>query len=480
VPSGLVQNGIIRGTPVLYEGETYETVVIGIQTWMARNLNYAAEGSVCYGNQDNNCVKYGRLYNWATAMGIASTYNSNYYNTSESIMYRGICPEGWHIPSNADWKVLHTIASDKALRAVSGWNSSSDVGTDEFGFSALPGGEGSSNGFFNDVGNRGRWWSASESNSGYAYGRYIYYDSEDAYYSNYSKNYLYSVRCLQDYTDSSVVPSFTINNITYYTITYNANNGTGAPGIQIRRNGFAPALSTTVPTRTGYTFASWNTSADGSGRTYEPGAPYSANAAVTLYAQWNQTSIIHGTPVLYEGETYETVVIGNQTWLARNLNVAVEGSRCYGDSQGNCAIYGRLYDWATAMALPGCGYGNSCASQIGAKHKGICPTGWHIPTQAEWNALITTVGGLSTAGKILKATSGWILNGNGTDEFGFSALPGGYGGYFQNIGINGYWWSASEYDACGAYRLSMTEAIDKAYWGSDDKDALLSVRCLQD
>jgi uncharacterized protein (TIGR02145 family) len=191
-----------------------------------------------------------------------------------------------------------------------------------------------------------------------------------------------------------------------------------------------------------------------------------------------------GPSVTYGDETYQTVVIGTQTWMARNLDYNVEGSKCYGDDTANCSKYGRLYDWATAMALPNCGYGTSCASQIGAKHRGICPSGWHIPSDVEWTTLTDFVGGSSTAGKKLKATSGWNEGGNGTDSYGFAALPGGAGdsgGNFNLVGESGYWLSATEYRvAYYAYRRNMDYDEENVFHIYLSKGYLHSVRCLQD
>jgi uncharacterized protein (TIGR02145 family) len=206
-----------------------------------------------------------------------------------------------------------------------------------------------------------------------------------------------------------------------------------------------------------------------------------------------------GTPVTYEGETYETVVIGTQTWMARNLSYDASGSKCYGDDPANCAKYGRLYSWATAMALPSNCNSSSCASQIGAKHKGICPTGWHIPSDEEWTTLTdyieTSKSCTECAGKYLKATSGWNENGNGMDEFGFSALPGG-NGYFGDGSFSFYyvydrscWWSTSEdnrddderEDYPYVYTRYMNYNYEDVTSGSSSKDDLLhNVRCLQD
>jgi uncharacterized protein (TIGR02145 family) len=197
-----------------------------------------------------------------------------------------------------------------------------------------------------------------------------------------------------------------------------------------------------------------------------------------------------GPSVTYEGETYKTVVIGTQTWMAKNLNYNAPGSKCYDDDTANCSKYGRLYDWATAMALPDCGYGTSCASQIGAKHRGICPSGWHIPSNDDWDKLMRYVDGITgsglydspTAGTKLKATSGWDSNGNGTDAYGFAALPGGYGssdGDFR-VGSLGVWRSATEDDADYAYDRFMVYDGEGVNYNDSSKNALISVRCLQD
>jgi len=113
---------------------------------------------------------------------------------------------GWHIPSNADWDALMTavggaFTAGTKLKATSGWNAYNGVpaGTDEFGFSTLPGGGIRFDGYVYDVGNFGNWWSTSELSGNYAYGRYIGYDREYVgYYGDDGKSSLISVRCLHD------------------------------------------------------------------------------------------------------------------------------------------------------------------------------------------------------------------------------------------------------------------------------------------
>jgi len=210
--------------------------------------------------------------------------------------------------------------------------------------------------------------------------------------------------------------------------------------------------------------------------------PNSSSSSSALPSS-SSVSVVYGTPIYYEGETYETVVIGTQTWFKRNLNYAVEGSKCYNDNDSNCATYGRLYNWATAMALDTTCNSSSCSSQINTPHQGICPSGWHIPSDADWDKLMTAVGGSSTAGRYLKATSGWSSNGNGNDKYGFSALPGGYGysgGSFYYVGDLGHWWSASEGDSDGAYCRNMDYYFEGVYYNYGGKSTLYSVRCLQD
>ena len=148
---------------------------------MAENLNSEVAGSKCYGNDPSNCAKYGRLYTWNEAM-IA-------------------CPVGWHLPSDDEWTVLVKFVGDektagKKLKSKTTW--SIDNGTDDYGFSALPGGNGSSDGYFGSDGYSGNWWSATEYNASDAWIRDMSYDLEDVYRDNDDKAYLFSVRCVKD------------------------------------------------------------------------------------------------------------------------------------------------------------------------------------------------------------------------------------------------------------------------------------------
>jgi len=205
-----------------------------------------------------------------------------------------------------------------------------------------------------------------------------------------------------------------------------------------------------------------------------------------LFPSTNGSSqIVYGTPVTYEGEIYRTVIIGSQTWFQRNLNYAAKGSKCYDNDPANCATYGRLYKWATAMNIDE-KYIDEKWGGSDVNHKGICPKGWHIPSDAEWTTLTNFVG--NNVGDKLKATSGWKHRfdnspANGTDTYGFSALPSGwFNEYmdFENLGHEGCWWTASEYDNSHAYERYMGYYFEFGWWPDGSKHDGRSVRCIKD
>jgi len=162
-----------------------------------------------------------------------------------------------------------------------------------------------------------------------------------------------------------------------------------------------------------------------------------------------------------DAKKYRTVKIGNQLWMAENLSYKTDNSWCYDNDESDCKKYGRLYTWDAA--------------------KNACPAGWRLPTCKEWDELITTVGGSSAAGKKLKTISGWNDNGNGTDDYGFSALPGGYRASGKNLGGGSYgnWWTATEHDGDNAHIRSIHYKHDKVGDSLFNKCCGFSVRCIQ-
>ena len=193
---------------------------------------------------------------------------------------------------------------------------------------------------------------------------------------------------------------------------------------------------------------------------------------------------------LRDGQTYKTVTIGDQTWMAENLNYASDSmSWCYDNDPANCAKYGRLYTWAAAMDSvgtwttngKGCGYNKTCSPTYPVR--GVCPEGWHLPSTTEFETLFTAVGGQDSAGTVLKSTGGWYNDGNGTYAFGFSALPAGLrngtGGYYYE-GDYAYFWSSTEYYSNYAYSMYLYYGYDFAGLDYYNKDFGRSVRCVKD
>ena len=186
-----------------------------------------------------------------------------------------------------------------------------------------------------------------------------------------------------------------------------------------------------------------------------------------------------------DGQTYKTVSINGQTWLAENLNYKVDSSFCINRQESNCSRYGRLYTWVAAVSnlQSECDAGDTC-SMFSDNVQGVCPSGWHLPSKVEWETLMSAAGG--QAGKILKSTSGWNHRGNGTDAFSFSALPAGYwfDGYGDGEGSSANFWSSTEYNSESVYYMSLDYRMDTVILrrGSkyDEYSFGFSVRCVKD
>jgi len=194
-------------------------------------------------------------------------------------------------------------------------------------------------------------------------------------------------------------------------------------------------------------------------------------------------------PLNIDGHNYKTVTIGKQTWLAENLAVskfrngeaimeaktsedwikaADEGKPAwcyYNNDPANGTQYGKLYNWY-AIIDP----------------RGLAPKGWHLPSDEEWTTLTNQLGGENIAGTKMKSKELWSYDGNGTNESGFSALPGGIRGpsSFGALDIFGYWWSSSETDPTGVWVRSL-KAMDGIVYREDiSKKGGYSARCLKD
>ncbi len=192
--------------------------------------------------------------------------------------------------------------------------------------------------------------------------------------------------------------------------------------------------------------------------------------------------------VTYGGQTYNTILIGTQCWLRENLNIGtrISGSSnqtdngviekyCYGNIDANCDVYGGLYQWNEMMQ-----YSTNPGVQ------GICPTGWHIPTDDEFSFLTTFLGGEIVAGGKMKETgaSHWTTPNTGASNLsGFTALPGGFNnstGGFSQIHDNGYFYTSTEHASLNAWRRGMIYNGADVSRTTNTKSSGFSVRCLKD
>ena len=204
-----------------------------------------------------------------------------------------------------------------------------------------------------------------------------------------------------------------------------------------------------------------------------------------------------------DGQVYKTIEIGDQIWMAQNLNYAYSAgtgsldssSFCYDNDPVNCLTNGRLYMWSAAMdsagvvgenSANGCGSGVNCS--VSGTLRGVCPSGWHLPSNTEFEALYTTVGGRDVAGDVLKTTTGWSFNGyaiNGSNTSGFAALPAGFRdeGEFAFLHAYAYFWTTNQIS--GHDNDNRAECFDMNNAGNDAdshlclKESALSVRCIK-
>jgi uncharacterized protein (TIGR02145 family) len=196
-----------------------------------------------------------------------------------------------------------------------------------------------------------------------------------------------------------------------------------------------------------------------------------------------------------DGQSYSTVQIGTQCWMAENLNIGImiNGSNgqnnngtiekyCYYYNTSNCDTYGGLYQWDEMMQ-----YVTTEGTQ------GICPADWHIPSDDEWKTLEMYLGMSASdanntgyrgtdEGEKMKYTSGWDNNGNGTNSSGFKALPGGFCVTRRFIFLGGYgdWWSSSEQSGSDGWYRRLSYNSDQVRRYDDSKGDGFSVRCLKD
>ena len=400
--------------------QTYKTVKIGDQVWMAENLNYEADDSYCYDDKASNCAQNGRLYTRKTAIEV--------------------CPEGWNLPTKEDFEILIAAAGGDSLafeklRSTSGWSYDKN-GSDDYGFSALPSGE-----------------------------RHVYL-TEKGVYSGYNDKTLF-----WSSTEKWSSPTY-LNDNNVYEYSYALRFTTDTLRLDLNGSywGSVRCIQGTAPASSAKSSSSKKTESSSSVRSSSSANSGSSVTVAKACKTATEDKCVYGTLTDSRDEqTYKTVQIGDQWWMAENLNYETKNSYCYEDKSGNCDKYGRLYTWEVA--------------------KKACPTGWHLPDTTEIRTLYTAIGGdftvemtrISTAALSLMAASVWP-DGNGTDAYGFSALPAGVRGVDGAYGYGGiytFFWISTE--KLYYMHLSYDEIFDALMgWDVSDEDYGYSVRCVKD
>ena len=479
------------------------------QVWMAENLNYADSVKTpslkgrnwCYNNDEKNCKVGGRYYSWAAAIDSVALAN----DSKEPLVcgygkkcgldraVQGICPVGWHLPSIYEWGLLSVAmgpadVAGEPLKALTGWDyagTPNNNGTDKYGFAALPTGRRISATRWEKVGSDVFYWSATE----YSADDGRYFNINNIYTNSYtyqnSKNYGQSVRCVKGDPSTAPVRPSSSSSVT----------SVSSSSAEVQPNSSETESSSSSGDD------KMNCSALLEGET-------DWNWNVPKECRFNP-DIDYGTMIdTRDNKQYKTVKIGDQVWMAENLNfdpgqggsgdAKYDWSWCHNNKAEHCDVAGRFYTWAAAIdsvklatdadKTMDCGYGKECGLDSAGSAtliQGICPDGWHLPNNGEWNSLFTAVGGSGKAGTLLKSQTGWYGNGNGTDAFGFTALSVGRSYSYASFDFDGlyaYFWSATENDSSYAYGMYLYYRGDDVGAGLFDsyKNYGFSVRCVKD
>lgn len=438
------------------------------QVWMAENLNYADSvktpslkgGNWCYNDDEKNCKVSGRYYTWAAAIDSVALANDSKnplncgYGKTCGINrgVQGICPDGWHLPTLHEWGLLSValgnagVAGD-SLKALTGWDyagTADNNGVDAYGFAALPTGRMVSTSSWSNVGSNVYYWSSEEDGTYEARYSNINNIYTKFYLFQGSKKYGQSVRCIK-----------------------------GDPSTAAIKSSSSSSVDETKSSSSSVESSSSEASSSSQSSSSETSVSSSSVLLATPCKTEAEDNCEYGTLTdSRDGQTYKTVKIGNQTWMAENLNYAYlqptdsldSSSFCYNDSLKYCEKYGRLYFWSAVMDSAatwsengkGCGYGVVCTPTFPVR--GVCPAGWHIPNRDELYELVLAVGGENDAGDALNASSTLYEQ----NPYGFSFLPSG------RKRISGMDDDDREYiyDDDGEYGYIWSSTDD--YWNSDE------------
>jgi uncharacterized protein (TIGR02145 family)/uncharacterized repeat protein (TIGR02543 family) len=511
---------------VTYDGKTYNTILVGDRCWLKENLNVGTmilsgqdqknNGIIekyCYGDLPANCETYGGLYQWHEAM--------QYEDNSGA---QGICPSGWRVATDDDWKMLEGVLDSnfdygdaewdgmnfrgfdagKNMKATTGWVHNGN-GTDLYGVAVLPGGHRDFCRTFYSKGHTSYLWTATS------------FDEDAVWYrivtSGYSKisrrhahqNLAASVRCVKDYAPQSYNLILEV---------YPADAGTLTGEGQYLAG---EEINITAEANTGWEFVNWT---DDNGIVSEtPDFTYTMPAAdITLTANFveEQVGFTCGTSTVtdVDGNVYNTVLIGDQCWVKENLKTTkyhsgtpieypgTDNGAWGNNTTGAYAWYDNDISWKDS-------YGALYNWHAVNNADGLCPAGWHVASDTELTQLVDYVVAQgypnvwnipNGAGNALKSCRqvnspyGWDCNTtehprwdshnthNGFDAFGFSGLPGGLRnntGGFQNIGSSFRLWSSTESSTTHAHIRDLSLFSNLVSRTTNFKSIGVPVRCIK-
>ncbi len=526
------------------DGTEYGWVEIGQKKWMSENLAYLPEVSpsnvgdafnplyyvynyqgtnVSEAKASTNFIVYGALYNWVAAMDSALSNDEN------PGAIQGVCPDGWHLPSDSEWKTLEIelgmSADDANLSGQRGsiggslkqagleyWSSPNTGADNSSGFTALPAGQRKFDDVFGGISYEAHWWTSTQQDVFNSYSRVVDYAFTSVYrtYPNIQSGL--SVRCVEG--QGVKLPTVTTEPATNITsgsadlnlILHDDGNEQTDFGFYLGTDNDPATNGTNYSAGNGYSSASpVSTNVNGLlENTIYYAVAYATNTAGTSYGDViSFTTLVHIEPCPeqttvddYEGNTYTTVLVGGQCWLGNNLKSKYysDGSSLSdgsgladiaGDNTGKYYFfynddeasygdsYGALYTWAAAMN----GMTSADAGMNGIQ--GVCPTGWHLPDDDEWKTLETYLGmgagdldatgwrGTDQGGKLKETgTDYWSDPNNGaTNESGFSARGAGYRG-----SISGYFGYFNQYaDWWTATEYSSSEAYYRSVHNTETR-----------
>ena len=519
-----------------HQNNWYKVVQIGRQCWLKENLRATTsvngtpiltnDGSIIAGKRAHPIDELGRegyLYNWPAAMDLPE----NTVVGTELVKHRGLCPEGWHIPVQAEWDTLFAVAKAGYLAAYNCkipstdyyWEPSSvadapgnDAALDKniYEFSSIPTGYYSNDRMMLTKSNA-LYHSATSTSNIVSYVASVIASSAAAHtvVEDSSKLKRGAVRCIRDVSD-------------FVTVTFNDNLGAGTETTQIVQTMTDTVLAANAFTCPNGTFIGWNTDRKGKGTHYEDEAEINLSEDLTLYAQWNRSCVgtaldnevqndIYVDSVRdYDGNAYATIRMGSQCWMRSNLK-----STKYADGMSitsgisNQELYGRYYNAAVALRKVA---DTTFAAPSGVQ--GVCPNGWHLPSIAEWQQMFAfvesnpvfvcgdeTVDGILGTGvakalasdTLWKSTTanscypGYALSEN--NATGFDIRPGGYhnvtndGNSWKYLTEFAYFWSTTYPNPTNTakyFNVRIKNDLSYAYQDPASATYRYTVRCVRD